>query len=48
MWRRGASLSISTWSSLRGYSEKEAAQIAAQAAAGTDTLTFGSLPPGDA
>ena len=27
-----------------GYSEKEAAQIAA----GTDTLTFGSLPPGDA
>ena len=31
-----------------GYSEKEAAQIAAQAAAGTDTLTFGSLPPGDA
>ncbi len=31
-----------------GYSEEEAAQIAAQAAAGTDTLTFGSLPPGDA
>ena len=31
-----------------GYSEKEAAQIAAQAPAGTDTLTFGSLPPGDA
>lgn len=27
-----------------GYSEKEAAQIAA----GTDTLTFGNLPPGDA
>lgn len=27
-----------------GYSEEEAAQIAA----GTDTLTFGSLPPGDA
>ena len=31
-----------------GYSEEEAAQIAAQAAVGTDTLTFGSLPPGDA
>ena len=31
-----------------GYSEEEAAQIAAQAAAGTDTLTFPTIPPGDA
>ena len=31
-----------------GYSEEEAAQITAQAAAGADALTFGSLPAGDA
>ena len=31
-----------------GYSEEEAAQITAQAAAGADVLTFGSLPAGDA
>lgn len=31
-----------------GYSEEEAAQITARAAAGSDTLTFGPLPLGDA
>ena len=31
-----------------GYTEDEAAQIVAEASAGTDTLTFAPLPPGDA
>lgn len=31
-----------------GYSEEEAAQVTAQAAAGSERLTFGGIPPGDA
>ena len=31
-----------------GLSEGEAAQVTAQAAAGSERLTFGGIPPGDA